>query len=130
VAQQPVEMILMRQLASYLAMPVWLVDTKGTVVYFNLAAEQILGQRFDETGEIPWEVWRRAAAVDRDGNPMETDTDPLSWVMHNRRPVQSSTWIRAFDGKARHIQVTGFPLVDQAGIDLGYVALFWEDEEQ
>ena len=49
-AQQSVEMILVRQLASYLFVPVLVVDTTGTVVFYNEPAERILGVRFEETG--------------------------------------------------------------------------------
>src|SRR5579862_5719771 len=121
-------MILMRQLASYLAMPVFLVDTKGTLVYFNLAAEEILGQRFDETGELTWDDWRRSV-VDREGKATAVDDAPTSWVIRNRRPMQGNIWIRNFAGVHRYISVTAFPLVDQAGVDLGSVAIFWEAEE-
>jgi hypothetical protein len=31
----PVELILMRQLASYLATPIFLVDADGTLVFYN-----------------------------------------------------------------------------------------------
>ena len=33
-------------------MPVLVVDTTGTVVFYNESAERILGVRFDETGRI------------------------------------------------------------------------------
>ena len=51
-AQHPVEMILTRQLAGYLSVPVVLVDTTGTVIFYNEPAERILGVRFEETGPI------------------------------------------------------------------------------
>ena len=49
-AQQPVEMILVRQLAGYLSVPVLVMDPAGTVVDDNEPAERILGMRFEETG--------------------------------------------------------------------------------
>src|SRR5436309_13312267 len=49
-AQQSVEMILVRQLAGYLFVPVLVVDTTGTVVFYNEPAERTLGARFQETG--------------------------------------------------------------------------------
>jgi PAS domain-containing protein len=52
VAQYPVELILTRQLASQLAMPVFLVDEAGALGSCNEAAEEILGRRFDETGAM------------------------------------------------------------------------------
>ena len=37
--QQEIEMILVRQLASYLAMPIFIVDPQGTLVFYNEPAE-------------------------------------------------------------------------------------------
>jgi PAS domain-containing protein len=54
-AQHAVEIILMRQLASYLAMPIMLFDPAGNLLFYNEPAEAILGRRFEEAGEIPLE---------------------------------------------------------------------------
>ena len=51
-SQKEIEVILTRQLASYLAVPVLIVDTDGTLLYFNEPAEAIFARRFDETGEM------------------------------------------------------------------------------
>ena len=45
-AQHAIEVILMRQLASYLAMPILLVDPVGTLLFYNKPAEGLLGQHF------------------------------------------------------------------------------------
>ena len=50
--QRAIELILMRQLASYLAMPIMLFDPAGHLLLYNEPAEPILGRRFDETGEL------------------------------------------------------------------------------
>jgi hypothetical protein len=52
-----VEVILIRQAASYLAMPIFVVDPKGDLVYFNEPAEGLLGRRYEETGEMPVAEW-------------------------------------------------------------------------
>ena len=46
-------MILARQLASSLAMPILLVDTDGTLIYYNEPAEAILDQRFEAPAGLP-----------------------------------------------------------------------------
>lgn len=46
------EIVLMRQLASYLAAPILVVDRNVDLVFFNASAKPILGRRFDETGGI------------------------------------------------------------------------------
>jgi len=47
-----IQIILARQLASCVAAPILLVDTEGTLVYYNESAEEIFNRRFDETGEM------------------------------------------------------------------------------
>jgi hypothetical protein len=42
-----VELILMRQLASYLAMPILLFDPAGNLLFYNEPAEALVGRRFD-----------------------------------------------------------------------------------
>jgi PAS domain-containing protein len=57
VAQREIELILTKRLASCLAMPIFLVDTVGTLIYFNESAEAILGRRYEETGDLRMEEW-------------------------------------------------------------------------
>ena len=47
----------MKQVASYLAVPIFLVDPAGTLIFYNEPAEALLGRRYDETGEMPLEEW-------------------------------------------------------------------------
>ena len=55
--QKPIELILTRHLASNLAMPIFLVDADGTLIFYNEPAERLLGMRFEETGEMPANEW-------------------------------------------------------------------------
>ena len=52
-----IEIILNRQLADCLSIPVFITDTKGNLIFYNEPAEELLGQRFEETGEMPVEEW-------------------------------------------------------------------------
>ena len=129
--QHHVELILMKQVASYLAMPVFLVDPDGNLLYYNEPAEEILGKRFDETGEMSVEEWGSTfSPTDEAGEPLPLEALPLVAAMLHRRPAHGSFWIRGLDGAARHIAVTAFPLVGQTGSDLGSVAIFWEDDTE
>ena len=129
--QQHVELILMKQVASYLAMPVFLVDPDGNLLYYNEPAEEILGKRFDETGEMSVEEWGSTfSPTDEAGEPLALEALPLVAAMLHRRPAHGSFWIRGLDGAARHIAVTAFPLVGQTSADLGSVAIFWEDDPE
>ena len=50
--QHPVEMILLRQLAGYLTIAIWMMDSNGNLVYYNEPAEKLLGVTFDDAGPI------------------------------------------------------------------------------
>jgi hypothetical protein len=50
----PIQIILTRQLAGYLSVPTFLVDPKGTLLFYKQPAEALLGRRFDE---MPAEEW-------------------------------------------------------------------------
>ena len=76
--QRAVEIILMRQLASYLAMPIMLFDPDGNLLYYNEPAEAILGRRFDETGEMSLEEWYSLfELIAENGSPVPLQARPL-----------------------------------------------------
>lgn len=125
--QYEIEMILTRQLASYLALPIFLVDTQGTLVFYNEPAELLLGRRFDETGEMPVAEWSVVfTPTDEQGTSIAPEGLPLVIALAERRPAHRRFFIQGLDGKRRHIELTAFPLIGQAERALGAVALFWE----
>lgn len=126
-AQREIEVILTRQLASYLAIPIFIVDLEGTLVFYNEPAEAILGRRFEETGAMPASEWTTIfTPVDDAGAPVPPEELPLMIAHAERRPAHSSFWIRGLDNVQRRIEVTAFPLVGMANRYLGAVAMFWE----
>jgi PAS domain-containing protein len=128
--QREIEVILSRQLASYLSTPVFIVDESGTLVFYNEPAEQILGQRFEETGEMPRDEWITAStATDNAGNLLPRESLPLMVALTERRPVHGHFWITGLDKVRRCIATTAFPIVGQAGRNLGAMAIFWEFQE-
>jgi PAS domain S-box-containing protein len=126
-SQKEIEVILTRQLATYLAMPIFVIDTHGTLLFYNESAEAILGRRFDETGEMPENEWRKLfMPLDQQGMPLPTDALPLAIALHESQPVHRSFWMRGLDGVLRYLEVTAFPLIGQSGRKLGAMAIFWE----
>jgi PAS domain-containing protein len=126
-AQKAIEVILARQLASYLAMPIFLVDAVGTLVYYNEPAERILGQRFDETGEMLAAEWATAfAPTDDAGRPLAPESVPLMIAHVERRPAHANLWIRGLDHVARRIEATALPLVGSGDRYVGALVAFWE----
>jgi hypothetical protein len=87
-AQKEIEVILTRQLASALVMPILIVDSVGTLVFYNEPAEQLLAMRFEETGEIPLDEWRNLLLLtDEHGTPLAPEARPLLIALHERRPA-------------------------------------------
>lgn len=123
-----VEVILMKQVASYLAMPIFLVDPDGTLMFYNEPAEALLGCRYDETGEMPFEEWGTVfVPTDADGAVLAPNELPLAVALAERRPAHGRFSITAMDGKRHDLAVTAFPLIGQNERELGAVALFWEE---
>ncbi|HUG48864.1 MAG TPA: PAS domain-containing protein [Candidatus Limnocylindria bacterium] len=125
--QRDIGLILMRQLASGLAVPLILVDAEGDLLFFNEPAEVLLGQRFDEVGDMPLDRRRRIFAFrDEQGQPLPDDQPPLVVALREQRPVHRRVWMRGFDGQDRAIEVAAFPLLGAGGHLIGGVAMFWE----
>jgi PAS domain-containing protein len=126
-AQKPIEVILMRQLASSLAMPIFIVDEAGVLVFYNEPAERVLGMRFEETGEMPAGEWAtRWDPVDSAHNPIPPEKLPLTIAVAQQRPAHGEMWLRALDGTRRHIEATAFPLIRIGDLVVGAVVIFWE----
>jgi len=125
--QREIELILTRQLASYLTLPIFIVDPDGTLLFYNEPAEAILGRRFEETGEMPVGEWAQIYTVtEDDGTSTPVDELPLMIALRERRPSHRRVHIRGLDSVRREIEVTAFPLIGLAGRHLGAVALFWQ----
>ena len=122
-----IQIILARQLASCVAMPILLVDAEGTLIFYNEAAEAILNQRFEETGEIPADEWNQlVAVVDDDHNLVPPDDRPMRAALIQRRPISRAIWTRSGDSEWRHLQITALPLVGEGDQLLGVMSIFWE----
>ena len=127
--ERTVELILTRQLASYLAMPIFLVDPRGDLLFFNEPAEPILGRRFDETGAVTLEEWSAAfEATYEDGSAMKTEDRPMVIALRKQQAVHRRFFIHGMDGVSRKIEATAFPLIGQSGRCLGAIGMFWELE--
>jgi len=129
-AQWEIEIILSRHLAENLAMPMFIVDPDGNLIFYNEPAEAILGLRYNETGTMPAQEWATIFyPVDHKGLPIKPEELPLMIAKNERHPAHKRFWIRGLDDALRHIEVTAFPLIGQAGHFLGAIAIFWEVPE-
>lgn len=124
-------LILMRELAANLAVPMFIVDPEGTLVYYNEPGEEVLGERFAEVGELgPTEWGTRWAPEYLDGRPAPADELPLTIALREQRPRFAQLRIVGLDGERRAISVAAFPLFARREEFVGAVAAFWELENE
>jgi PAS domain-containing protein len=123
----PIQIILTRQLAGYLSVPLFLVDPKGNLLFYNEPAEIILGRRFEETGALTAEEWSSAfTPLDDGGQPIPLEDLPLGITLTKQRPAYRRFLIRGLDGVVRRLEVASIPIAGLEGEFLGAAALFWE----
>ena len=126
-----IEIILSRQLADCLSIPVFITDTAGNLIFYNEPAEEILGRRFEETGEMPVEVWSTIyKPIDGEGKVIPPDDLPLVKTLRDCFPYHKTFWIESLKGKAEKISLTSYPIIGRTGKFLGAVAIFWKSKDK
>jgi PAS domain-containing protein len=120
-------LILARELASNLATPMFLIDAEGMLVFFNDAAEQLLGRPFGELGEIPaLEFGAILELAEPDGSPVRRRDTPAGVAFFEHRPAHRKLVATGLDGVRRKVDATAYPLFGTGGEMHGVVTVFWE----
>jgi PAS domain-containing protein len=126
-----IEIILNRQLADCLSIPVFITDTIGNLIFYNEPAEQVLGKRFEETGEMPVEEWSTIfKPLDDNGNPLPPEELPLVKTLNDELPYHKSFRIESLKGEMQNISVTSYPIISRPGKFIGAVAIFWKVKDK
>jgi PAS domain-containing protein len=126
--QKHLVLILARELASNLATPTLIADETGRLVYYNEAAEQLVGQSFVETGEIPLDEWTESFAPRTpESAPIPPEERPARIALDERRPAHQRFRITSRDNVQREVAVTAFPLFAHADEFVGIMAIFWRE---
>lgn len=129
-AGHAIEIILSRQLADSLNIPVFIVDPEGNLLFYNAPAEELLGRRYEDTGEMPMAMWSTAFyPTDADGNPVPAEELPLTQSIQSHIPAHNNFWIKSFDGRSVNISVTAIPIIGRSGKFEGAMAMFWDTEK-
>lgn len=127
--QQPVEMILLRQLASYLTLPIWMMDAGGNLLYYNEPAERLLGIRFDDAGPLhAAQLTEMFRATRVNGEPLEPGDLPVVAALGSRHPAHGEVRFCGMDGIWRRVNISAMPIEGQGNRFLGVFATFWESE--
>jgi PAS domain-containing protein len=121
-------LILAREFASNLSTPTLIADADGTLVYYNEAAEQVVGRPFSEVGELPIDDWTESFEPRTpDAEPLPPERRPARIALDERRAVHERFMITSRDGVEREVAVTAFPLFAHADEFVGVVAIFWRE---
>jgi PAS domain-containing protein len=128
--QKSLVLILAREFASQLATPMFVADAEGSLVFYNEAAERVLGRTFAEAGELSAHEWPQTFRAESiDGEPLELGEMPAGRAFLERRPTHGTHRIVGLDGVSRIVSVTAFPLFTHADEISGVVCIFWEGTE-
>ena len=126
--QKHLVLILAREFLSNLATPALIADDRGVLVFYNEAAEEIVGRSFAETGERPIDEWTGSFEPrTRDAGALPAESRPARIAFDERRPAHGEFVITGRDGVEREVAVTAFPLFAHADEFVGIVAIFWRE---
>jgi len=124
-AQRPIELIQARSLIASLSTAAFLVDEDGNLLFYNAAAEELLGLRFDEAGEMAPDQWgSRFSPRQPGGAPLAVEDLPLTVALRHGLPGHARMEITAADGAEHQIAVSAIPIRGQSG-QHGAFAIFW-----
>jgi PAS domain-containing protein len=124
-AQRPIEVIQARNLIASLSTAAFLVDEAGTLLFYNEAAEKLLGMRFAQAGEMPADQWgSRFRPREPGGRELAVEELPLTIALRDGQPGHAPMEITGADGEEHRIAVSAIPIRGRSG-QHGAFAIFW-----
>lgn len=128
--QKHLVLILAREVASNLATPALIADAEGRLVFYNEAAEEVIGRTFAEAGEMRLDEW--TASFDPrtldDAESLPARRTPSRIALDERRPAHERLRIRSRDGVERQVSATALPLFAHADEFVGVIAFVWREQ--
>jgi len=119
-------LILAREFASNLSTPTLIADERGYLVFYNEAAEDVIGRRFGEVGEVPLDDLLGAFdAKALTGEPIPREDRPARVALDQRRASHLRYIVTSADGVDRELEATAFPLFAHTEEFVGAVVIFW-----
>ena len=120
-------LILARELAANLATPMFIIDASGVLVFYNEAAELLIGRSFAELGEVgAGDFGAVLQLTEPDGTPLRRRDTPAGVAFFERRPAHRVLVATGYDGVRRTVDVTAYPLFGTSNEMHGVVTVFWE----
>jgi hypothetical protein len=95
------------------------------VVFFNDAAGELIGRRFEEVGRLDREEWSsQFGPFDEFGQLMPTDDLPLTVALREGLPANGCFHVRVRSEDLVEVEVSALPLVTPHGFQ-GALVVFW-----
>ena len=124
--QKHVVLILAREFASNLATATVIADERGTIVFYNEAAESLLGRSFAETGELSADEWTDLFAPRaQDEERMPFNQTAIGRALERRSPAHVRLRFSGMDGVDHDVAITALPLFAHVDEIVGVIAIFW-----
>jgi hypothetical protein len=120
-------LILAREFAANLATPMFLLDARGMLVFYNDAAAVLIGKPFMELGEIPsTEFADVLQTTTLEGTPVHRKDSPAGIAFYQRRPAHQTLYATGYNGVRVAVHSTAYPLFGTEGEMHGVFNVFWE----
>ena len=127
-AAQPLELILARNLISAITLAAFLVDPDGRLVFFNDAAGELVGRRFEEVGRLRQEEWASEfGPFDEFGKMLPTEDLPLTVALREGLPAHDRFRMSVRDQELVEVDVSALPLATADGFK-GAIVVFWRTD--
>ena len=127
-ASQSIELILARNLVSSITLAAFLVDPDGKLVFFNDAAGELVGRRFEEVGRLRQEEWASEfGPFDEFGKVLPTEELPLTIALREGTPAHDRFHMSARDEELVEVDASALPLSTADGFQ-GAIVVFWRTE--
>ncbi|MEA2125648.1 MAG: hypothetical protein QOI80_2430 [Solirubrobacteraceae bacterium] len=128
IAPQPVEQILARNLVSGITLATFLVDPDGVLIFFNDAAGEMIGRRFEEVGRLRREEWNSEfGPFDEFGKLMPTENMPLTVALRDGLPAHDRFRVSVAGDELVDVDVSALPLTTADGFK-GAIVVFWRSD--
>jgi PAS domain-containing protein len=124
-SQQPLQLILARNLLSSLSTPAFLASQTNDIIFYNDAAGALLGRRFEERGTLSAEEWLNDfGPLDERGEPIPLEEQPITMALRANRAAHARHLIRSIGGAVHAVEVSGMPIMGANGFN-GAMVFFW-----
>lgn len=105
------ELMLARNFIAAIMTPAFVVDPDGVMTFFNEAAGQLIGRRFEETGRLTRDEWNEIGPVDEDGRPIPSDRMPMTIALREGHPSYGRFRIKTDPGLLMDVDTSAVPLM-------------------